>query len=271
MNGYEFALAALDRQIQTIPLTMNNGSKKPLIKFKDFGNLDKAFIDSYRQDYQFATALGVLCRGVWCIDIDVGHNETDNGYQSIKNMIFYDELVGNGNHTWKQITPSGGMHIVFKKRAGIEYSQKINYLRGVDIKAHENNYFVMGGSVTPKGVYKKNGLQAINYEGEFENRIFNLPGSYQQQIEEKYSARNVLSDYDFSHVHTQGGNGKGKAAYQRILDGMSYNRNNDLFLAASYAKACNVDIKPLTVLINDNKNGDIFTEKEFWATLNSAR
>ncbi|HCZ3216196.1 TPA: DNA primase, partial [Staphylococcus aureus] len=47
-------------------------------------------------------------------------------------------------------------------------------------------------------------------------------------------------------------------------------RNNDLFKAVSYAIQCNVDIEPLRVLIGDNKNGDVFTERDWEATVRSA-
>ncbi|MFV0085118.1 hypothetical protein ACNF31_11475, partial [Staphylococcus aureus] len=38
----------------------------------------------------------------------------------------------------------------------------------------------------------------------------------------------------------------------------------------SYAIQCNVDIEPLRVLIGDNKNGDVFTERDWEATVRSA-
>ena len=50
-----------------------------------------------------------------------------------------------------------------------------------------------------------------------------------------------------------GKGGEGKQAYQRIVNGESEYRNNDLYKAASYARQCNVDIEPLRILIGDNK------------------
>jgi hypothetical protein len=40
--------------------------------------------------------------------------------------------------------------------------------------------------------------------------------------------------------------------------------------AASYAKQCNIDIEPLRILIGDNKNGDVFDERSWEATVRSA-
>lgn len=62
----------------------------------------------------------------------------------------------------------------------------------------------------------------------------------------------------------------GKRAYQRIIDGQSEYRNDDLYKAVSYANQCNIDIEPLRILIGDNKNGDVISEKEWEATVRSA-
>lgn len=123
----------------------------------------------------------------------------------------------------------------------------------VDIKAHPNNYFVLAGSKTVKGKYTHNGVRVTKYEGEFEERIFSKRGNYSQQVLDDYSVQNTLNNYDFSHLQNYGKGGLGKQAYQRIVDGQSTERNNDLYLAVSYAKQCNVDIEPLRVLIGDVK------------------
>ena len=47
------------------------------------------------------------------------------------------------------------------------------------------------------------------------------------------------------------------------MNGESSERNSDLYLAASYAKQCNIDIEPLKVLIGDVKNGDEFKHSEW--------
>lgn len=267
MNGYDFAVKKLAQNIEIIPVTE---TKRPLFKFVDVPKITQAFIDQHKLQYKTAQAFGVLCRGVWCVDIDVGHNEMDNGFQSLEQLPYYDELMENAKNTWVQDTPSGGKHLIFKKREGIDYRQKIGYLPGVDIKAHPNNFFLIGGSKTTKGQYKTNRKQAVAYEGEFEATIFGTQGAYRDQVMDKYSMKNVLYDYDFSHLPSSG-KGEGRQAYQRIVDGVSVYRNDDLFKAATYAKTFNIDITPLKVLIGDNKDGDLFSEAEFWQTVNSAQ
>lgn len=259
----ELARALLQEGIQSVPVT---GKKVPLVKFEDKDVTGK-FIDHHERIYKRTKALGILCRGVWCIDIDVGEK---NGIQSIKENMYFSEIDENSQRTLVQRTPSGGLHLVFRKREGIEYRQKINYLDGVDIKAHPNNIFLVSGSQTPKGTYEHVSGTARLYQGDFEERIFGSRGSFEQQILEKYSIENVLPDYDFSHI-PDGKGGEGKSAYQRIIDGTSFYRNDDLFKAVSYAIQCNIDVEPLKVLIGDVKDGDEFTEAEWLGTYESAK
>ncbi|PTJ78826.1 bifunctional DNA primase/polymerase [Staphylococcus kloosii] len=265
MSGYHVAKNLLKKNIQVIPL---NEYKKPSVSFADVTITDK-FIDQYKHIYHQTHVLGVLTRGVWCIDIDVDHGKGQNGFESLKMIPFYEEIIANAQNTLVQTTPSGGRHIIFKKRDDVEYGQKIDYLPSVDIKAHDNNYFVLANSQTHKGIYKHNGQDVTEYNGEFENRIFSKRGNYTQQVLEPYSMKQVLSDHNFDHLGA-GKGGLGKQAYQRIVNGESKYRNNDLYKAVSYAKQCNIDIEPLRILIGDNKNGDVFDEKSWEATVRSA-
>lgn len=266
MSGYYVAKKLLEKNIQVIPL---NKYKRPSVAFKDI-QVTEDFIDYHSQLYHNTLVLGVLTRGVWCIDIDIDLMAGKDGFESLKNIPFYDEIVTNAQNTLVQTTASGGKHIIFKKRAGIDYSQKIDYLPSVDIKANDNNYFVLSGSRTIKGTYTNNKKKAILYDGGFEERIFSTPGSYTKQTLDKYDIKTVLPKHDFSHLNGIGKGGLGKEAYQRIVNGQSDSRNDDLFKAVSYAITCNIDIDPLRILIGDNKNGDVMTEREWEATVRSA-
>ncbi|MBS4461735.1 bifunctional DNA primase/polymerase [Aerococcaceae bacterium zg-B36] len=254
MNGYEIALALLGEGIQTIPLS---NTKMPLFKFANIP-ITKELIEANKELYQRAKGLGWLCRGYWCIDID---RHGTNGFESIKQSKCVDELRANAQKTMVQHTPSKGMHLVFKKREGVEYRQKINYLDGVDIKAQDNNYFVMFGSQTAKGVYTWNEKEPIVYVGEFEQEIF------------KPNTKPPQKTYGYFGLIPKSSNSKGglgKQAYQRIINGTSIMRNNDLYLASTYAKSCGISLEPLKVLIGDDSKGDVFTEEEWYATVNSA-
>lgn len=265
MTGYHVAKQLLKKNIEVIPL---NKYKTPTVSFADKDVTDE-FIEYHSYKYHQTNVLGVLTRKVWCIDIDIDHTDGENGFKSIKDIPYYDEIVSNAQDTLVQTTASGGKHIIFYKRNGINYGQKIGYLPGVDIKAHNNSYFVLAGSQTDKGKYKHNGIKPKMYQGEFEHRIFSKQGNYMQQTLEPYSIKNMLPNQSFAHVRG-GKGGEGKRAYQRIIDGQSEYRNDDLYKAVSYARQCNVDIEPLRILIGDNKNGDVITERQWEATVRSA-
>lgn len=128
---------------------------------------------------------------------------------------------------------------------------------------------MLAGSHTAKGKYTHKGVRVAEYDGEFEQRIFEKRGNYTQQVLEPHSVKNVLPDYNFDHLGN-GSGGLGKQAYQRIVNGESEYRNDDLYKAVSYAKQCNIDIEPLRILIGDNKNGDVFDERSWEATVRSA-
>lgn len=204
MTGYHVANHLLRKNIEVIPL---NNHKKPTVSFADKDITDE-FIEYHSNIYRQTNVLGVLTRGVWCIDIDVDREDGKNGFESIKQIPYYHELVTNAQNTLVQTTASGGKHIIFKKHDNIEYGQKIGYLPSVDIKAHPNNYFVLAGSRTDKGIYTHNGVNVTEYQGEFEKRIFSKAGNYTQQVLEPYSIRRALFNYSFSHVRSgKGGEG----------------------------------------------------------------
>ena len=268
MKMYNAAKYLLSKDVQVVPL---NDNKKPTVSFKNV-TIDDEFIDNNFLAYANTNVLGVLTRGLWCIDIDINHVNGESGFDSLKDIPYYDEFVSNAQTTLVQTTASGGKHVIFKKRDGVEYAQKIGYLPSVDIKAHDNNYFVLAGSKTAKGLYTSNKKPVIAYDGEFEARIFSKRGNYLQQTMEKFSVKSVLPNHNFNHLQHTGKGGLGKEAYNRVINGESVERNNDVYKAISYALQCNVDIEPLKVIIGDVKaNGDVYTLDEWEKSYNSAR
>lgn len=275
MTGYDVAMSLLQDGLQAIPL---NYEKKPKVSFGDIP-ITEDFINANCEAYYTSQAMALLCRGIWCMDIDINHARDENGFESLQELEdVWPDIVRNAQQTYVQYTPRGGRHLVFKKCEGIDYGQHGGYLKGVDIKAHDNNFFVMSGSQTVTGVYTDNGKEIQYFDGTyldyfngtFEDRIFSSGGSFDDQTLEKYKVPKPVyyGEYTFQ---SNGQGGKGKQAYQRIVEGVADLRNEDLFLAASYAKACNVEIEPLKILIGTRKGKDIFTETEFWNTVNSAQ
>lgn len=280
MTYHDTALAFLKKGYQVIPLSRKTGS--PIIKFKDIPITE----DIIKSVNWFNCDYALLMRGIWAIDIDT-HNmdetiagglkfllrsqkadllsvlSTDqhdyglDGYSSILRSEHKDELIKNFNNTFLELTASGGMHALFKKRDGVDYSQKIGVLKGIDIKANDNNYVKIFPS---EG---REVLQAVKelpfYDGEFEKTVFEP----KQQIITQYFSDSLPSTLNSNH--------EGKEAYDRIITGTCINRNDDLFKASCWAIENNQSLADLMVIIGTTKGRDVFTQEEFERTIESAR
>ncbi|OVE43447.1 hypothetical protein CUGBS00_03175, partial [Streptococcus agalactiae] len=173
-----------------------------------------------------------------------------DGYSSIIRNEHKDELIRNFKNTFVEVTKSGGMHVLFKKRDGINYSQKIGVMPGVDIKANDNNYVK---------IFPSDGrevLQAVKrlpyYDGKFEEEIFKP----KQDSSVTYFGGSIVKQKTT-------GNHEGREAYERVATGTSYNRNDDLFKGACWAFENGIDIDDLTSIIGTVKGKDVFTREEF--------
>ena len=280
MTYHETALLFIKKGYQVIPLSRKTGN--PIIKFKDIPITE----DIIKSVNWFNCDYALLMRGIWAIDIDT-HNmdetiaeglkfllrsqkadllsvlSTDqhdyglDGYSSILRSEHKDELIKNFKNTFLELTASGGMHALFKKREGIPYTQKIGVMSGIDIKANDNNYVKIFPS---EG---REVLQAVKelpfYEGEFEKTVF----EQKQQIITQYFSDSLPSTLNSNH--------EGKEAYDRIITGTCMNRNDDLFKASCWAIENNQSIADLMVIIGSVKGRDVFTQEEFERTIESAR
>ena len=140
----DYALGYFDRGFDVIPLVPN--SKHPLVKFADKTFTRKELEEFW--DKEPNCNIGLLTRKFWVLDLDL-HGEK-NGYQSLKEW----EHVRTIPRTSQVLTASGGKHLYFKKPIGFTMPQKVDFLDGVDIKFHVNNYVVAPPSVVNGSVYK---------------------------------------------------------------------------------------------------------------------
>ncbi len=274
------ALSFLSKGYQVIPLSRKTGT--PITQFKDIP-VTEEFINSLNWDN---CDIALLMRGIWCIDIDThnmdeelakqlkdmihifgadllsvlktndNHNLGLDGYSSLFNYEYKEEILNNAKNTYIEQTTSGGLHILFRKQDGIDYSQKISVLDGIDIKANDNNYVKIFPSVG------REVLQAVKelpvYKGKFEKEIFRPPKI----------VTNYFSEYLPNKIT---GNHAGKEAFDRVATGSSINRNDDLFKAACWAFENNQDISDLYSIVGTIKGRDVFTPEEFERTIESAR
>ena len=139
----DYALGYFDRGFDVIPLVPN--SKHPLVKFADKTFTRKELEEFW--DKEPNCNIGLLTRKFWVLDIDT-HGKK-NGYQSLREW----EHVKTIPRTSQVLTASGGKHLYFKKPIGFTMPQKVDFLEGVDIKFHVNNYVVAPPSVVDGSFY----------------------------------------------------------------------------------------------------------------------
>lgn len=139
-----FALGYARRGFDVVPLVPN--TKRPMQKFADRPPMTEKEITEFWTKTPNAN-IALKTRDFWVLDIDL-HGKK-NGYQSLANW----EHVKTIPRTSQVITASGGKHLYFKKPIGFTMPQKVDFLDGVDIKFHVNNYVVAPPSVIDGAAY----------------------------------------------------------------------------------------------------------------------
>lgn len=113
--------------------------KQPMIKFADSEPMTEEEVVNFWLTHPDAN-IAVRTTNFFVVDVDV-HNGAQ-GIQSFKSIghdeWFKDTLVAR--------TASGGYHYFFLKPDGVNIRQSINFMDGIDIKAHVNNYVMIAPS-----------------------------------------------------------------------------------------------------------------------------
>lgn len=156
MNQYEqSALNYAKSGFEVFPLTPN--SKTPLKGThgsKD-ATTDTQQIKTWWHDHPTAN-IGVTTRSFFVLDVDVNHADGQDGRKSLEVL---QNSKGKLPPTHIVLTANGGEHWYYQKPQGMTLPQKIAFLKGVDIKAHPNNYVLVPPSQIAHsdghiGVYK---------------------------------------------------------------------------------------------------------------------
>lgn len=116
-----------------IPLKGTNGSKD--------ATCDKDIIKQWWTNTPQAN-IGLVTDVFIVLDVDV-HSEDKNGYESLEILENHFEKLPP---TFQVTTANDGLHYYFKKPQGVELSQKTEFVKGLDLKAHPNNYVVAAPS-----------------------------------------------------------------------------------------------------------------------------
>lgn len=245
----ETALRYKKLGISIIPVSRD---KKPMIEFADREPLTEDEIKAFWKQNPTAN-LAMKCDKFVVVDVDI-HNDI-NGYESIQPLL--DE------EWWKptlsQTTASGGKQYFFLKREDMAVTQRIGFLKGVDIKAHENNYVVIPPSVTRKGQYKwDNQLPIITAPKEL--------------IREIMKNRDNYTHYDFSGFTTSGSS-KTAQLFETIVHGLgdSGGRNDALarFIGGLFLRNVDFDVVYQLAKQANFATSDPLEDKEFERTFES--
>ncbi|KGH55242.1 DNA primase [Oenococcus oeni] len=114
-------------------------NKHPIIKFADQPALTESQIHDIWEQHPNAD---IAVRTVDFFVVDIDKHQDNNGFKSLKEFN-HNEYFST---TLTQKTAHGGAQMFYMKPKGIEVEQNIGWLKGVDVKAHINNYVVIAPS-----------------------------------------------------------------------------------------------------------------------------
>lgn len=123
--------------------------KQPLIKFANHPPLTVEQIKHYWSKYPDAN-IALRTVSFFVVDIDSKNSHASDGFNNATNLLKQGILTP----TLEQRTASGGLQLFYQKPADHNLKQVIGLQKGIDIKAHINNYVIVPPSTTNKGVYK---------------------------------------------------------------------------------------------------------------------
>lgn len=245
----ETALRYAKLGLSIIPVSRD---KTPLIEFADREPLTEDELKEIWKQNPTAN-IAMKCDKFVVVDVDV-HNDI-NGYESIQPLL--DE------EWWKptlsQTTASGGKQYFFLKREDMAVTQRIGFLKGVDIKAHENNYVVIPPSVTRKGQYK------------WDNQL-PISTAPKELIREIMKNRDSFTRYDFSGF-TSAGSSKTAKLFETIIYGLGDNggRNDALakFIGGLFLRNVEFDVVYQLAKQANLATSEPLDDKEFERTFES--
>lgn len=262
MKMVDWALKYAELGFSVIPMI----DKRPIISFADKPALTKReIVEIWRKNPNANIAVRTI--DFFVVDIDV-HENADNGYKSI---ALY-EKPEHFKNTMYQNTPSGGEQLFYKKINGKPSNQNINWLPGVDIKAHPNNYVMVPPSSTKKGVYEWN-VPIINDETVNET---NMVVAHKGLIEavKLQDTNDGFIKPNYNRFKQSGVKTKTAELFETIGDGFgseSSGRNDKLTKFVGGLLARNVDVERIRELaITTNNNSlDPLPNKELNLTVES--
>ena len=155
-------------------------------------------------------------------------------------------------------TASGGYHFYFKKPDGVELKQNIGILKGVDIKAHKNNYILVAPS-------KNGGYRWLN-----KAPIKEPPKGLVDWLVKEQNKNTLLR---YASHSPAGRNDKAARTFEQVVNGLgdSGTRNDTLTAFVGTLLGYGVEVDSVVKLceLANNATPDPLPEREVAKTLNS--
>ncbi|WP_290033545.1 bifunctional DNA primase/polymerase [Ligilactobacillus cholophilus] len=250
------AVAYFKTGMNVIPINPQN--KRPMIKFTTEPLNTESKVKDYWIKYPYAN-IALQTKNFFVIDVD-RHEGGKNGVSSIKSLHHDEWFKG----TLVQKTPHNGYQYFFLKPDCFKISQHINFLDGVDIKAHPNNYVVVAPSK----------IKGKAYEWLNHNPIIKPCSELVSFIKEKTNKESETNDFNFDVKYRK----NAKTAFSKYAPmflhglGVKGTRNDNLHKLVSYmvgyGQVKPTDAYKLAQLAN-NATDEKLNEKEFDATFRS--
>ena len=246
----EYAVQYAHKGLSVIPMIR----KKPMIKFADKPPLTEEEIRKFWKTHPYAN-IAVKTDKFFVFDVDV-HKDGANGVQTFKELNhpewFKDTLV--------QKTAHGGYQYFFLKPDNYKMTQIINFLPGIDIKAHQNNYVMIAPSI----------VDGVPYQWLNKKSIIKAPQGLIDLIKEK-SKPVYTGGVDENYVID--GKTKTSELFEQIIKGfgLTGGRNNALAEFCGGLLFRNVDpeiVLELAKIANENTETSL-PPKEVVTTVNS--
>ncbi|KRM73032.1 bifunctional DNA primase/polymerase [Lacticaseibacillus brantae] len=257
-----YALAYASKGFYVLPMAAVD--KRPLVEFADRPPMTQAEL---KQAWRRHPNARIAFRTVDFLVVDIDeHTDGEDGIQSFRD--YYAEHPEQFPETLSQTTGSGGTQLFYKKPAGIEMTQVIGWLPGVDIKAHVNNYVMVAPSPTTKGGYKWDNRNQIALAPT--ELIDAINGKKQQE----YKPIREMTQTTLGNQEQQfGQHSKTAELFEQIANGLGETGGRNMALAAFIGGLLyrNVDAKAvytLAQLANDNTSNPLDV-KEFDRTFDS--
>lgn len=246
-NLENYALYYARKGFSVLPIL----GKQPIIKFANKPPLSE---NDIKKIWNLNPTADIALKTDKFFVIDVDRHGAVDGLQSLS-ALHHDEWFKD---TLTAATVHGGYHFYFKKPDGVEIKQNIGILKGVDIKAHKNNYILVAPS-------KNGGYRWLN-----KAPIKEPPKGLVDWLVKEQNKNTLLR---YASHSPAGRNDKAARTFEQVVNGLgdSGTRNDTLTAFVGTLLGYGVEVDSVVKLceLANNATPDPLPEREVAKTLNS--